>query len=79
LLHNICASRVNNDDVHQGPKTIVGDKDIHSSSSVVKEKVGDLPLNMCSTLQNNSYDSISNCIMSYYTIIPIRASKQMST
>jgi hypothetical protein len=72
-------SRVNNDDVHQGPKTIFGDKDIHSLSSAVKENVGNLPLDMCSTLQNNSCDSVSNCIMSYYTITPIGALKQMGT
>jgi hypothetical protein len=51
-LHHIYAHRVNNDDVHQGSE------DIHSSSSVAREKVGDLPLNMCSILQNNSCDNI---------------------
>jgi hypothetical protein len=47
-------NRVNNDDVHQSPKIVFHDKDIHSSSSVVKEKVGNLLLNMCSVLQNNN-------------------------
>jgi hypothetical protein len=28
-------------------ETISGNKNIHSLSGVVKEKVGDLPLNMC--------------------------------
>jgi hypothetical protein len=37
-----------NDDVHQGLEAISSDKDIHSSLGVVKEKVKDLPLNMCS-------------------------------
>jgi hypothetical protein len=35
----------------------------------------DLPLNMCSTFQNNSYNSILKCIMGYYTFTPIGASK----
>jgi anaerobic glycerol-3-phosphate dehydrogenase len=70
---------VNNDDVLQGLKTIFGDMDIHSSSNVVREKVGDLLLDMCSTLQNNSYDSISNYTMNYYMITVIGALKQMGT
>jgi hypothetical protein len=37
--------------------------------------VGDLPLNMCSTLQNNSY----NNIVGYYMLIPSRVPKQMGT
>jgi hypothetical protein len=65
LLHHICASRVNNDDVHQSSEAISDDKDIHLSSNVVKEKVGGLPLNMCSILQNNNCDNILNCIMGY--------------
>jgi hypothetical protein len=59
-------------------KIVYGDKDIHSSLSVVREKVEDLPLNICSILQNNSCDSISKCIMGYYMVIPKRALKQMS-
>jgi hypothetical protein len=55
-LHHICASHVSNDNVHQGPETISTDKDIHLSLNVVRELVGDHPLNMCSTLQNNSYN-----------------------
>jgi len=50
-LHCVYASRVNNDDVHQGLKAISSDKDMHTLSGVAREKVGDLPLNMCSTLQ----------------------------
>jgi hypothetical protein len=65
LLHHIYASRVSNDDVHQRPEAIPGDKDIHLLLSVVKEKVGDLLLNMCSTFQNNGYDNILKCIISY--------------
>jgi hypothetical protein len=72
-LHHICASWVNNDDIHQGPKDVFSDKDIHLSSSVVREKVGDLLLNMCSTFQNNSSNSISNCIVGYYMFTPIGA------
>ncbi len=42
------ASWVNNDNIHQSLEAIFGDKDIHLLSSVAKEKVGDLFLNMCS-------------------------------
>jgi hypothetical protein len=78
-LHHICASQVNNDDVYQGSKVISSDKDIHLLSSVVKEKVGDLPLNMCSTLQNNNCDSILKYIVGCYMVILARIPKQMGT
>jgi hypothetical protein len=78
-LHHICASRVNNDSVHQSMEVISNNKNIHSSTSVVREKVGDLPLNMCSTLQSNSSNNIPKCIMGYYTFIPTGALKQMGT
>jgi hypothetical protein len=48
-------------------------------SGVTKEKARDLPVNMCSILQNNSCDNIPKCIMGYYTFIPIEAPKQMGT
>jgi hypothetical protein len=79
LLHHIYASQINNNNVHQNPRTDFSDKDIHSSLGVVKEKVGDLPLNMCSTLQSNSCDNILKCIVCCHTLIPIRALKQMGT
>jgi hypothetical protein len=41
LLHHIYASRINNDDIHQGLETIFGDKNIHLSLDVAREKVGD--------------------------------------
>jgi hypothetical protein len=78
LLHHICVSQIINDDVHQGPKAISGDKDIHSSLGVAREKVGDF-VNMCSILQSNTCDSILKCIMGYYMFIPIGAPKQMGT
>jgi hypothetical protein len=53
--------RVNNDNVHQNLRTVFNDKDIHSSLGVVREKVGYLPLNMCSILQSNSCDNILKC------------------
>jgi uncharacterized protein (UPF0297 family) len=62
-----------------GPKVVFGDKDIHSSSSVVKEKVGNLLVNMCSTLQSNSYNNIPKRIVGYYMFIPTRAPKKMGT
>jgi hypothetical protein len=70
-------NQISNDGIHQGPKVVSGDKDIHSSSGVVRDKVGDLLLNMCSTFQNNSCDNIPKCIMGYYTFIPTGALKQM--
>jgi len=71
-------SQVINDDVHQGLKVISSDKDIHSSSGVAREKVGDL-VNMSSIFQNNSCDNILKCIMGYFMFTPIRAPKQMGT
>lgn len=76
-LHHICASQVNNENVHQGLKIIFNDKYIQLSLSVVKEKVGDLPLNMCSILQSNSCDNILKCIVGYHTFTFIKAPKQM--
>jgi hypothetical protein len=76
-LHHICASQVNNDNVHQSTEAVSSNKNIHSSSSVTREKVGDLPLNMCSVLESNSYNNISKCVVGYYTLIPTGALKQM--
>ncbi len=56
-------NQVNNDDIHQSPKVISGDKNIHLLSGVAREKVGDIPMNMSSTLQINSYGSILKCIV----------------
>jgi hypothetical protein len=78
-LHHIYASRVNNDDVHQGLEVVYCDNDIQSTSTVAREKVRDLPLTMCSILQNNSCDNISKCIMDYCTLTLARALKQMNT
>ncbi len=72
-------SQVNNDDIHQDLKVVFCDKDIHSLSIVMKEKVGDLPLNTCSTFQNNSYDNMSKCIMGYCILTPVATLKQMKT
>jgi len=47
---------INNDNVHQSLEVIFGGKDIHSSLGVAGGKVENFPLNMCSTLQSNSYD-----------------------
>ncbi len=70
---------ISNDDVHQSLKVISKDKDIHLLSGVVREKVGDLLLNMCSIPPSNSYKSILKCIMGYYMFIPTKAPKQMGT
>ncbi len=39
LLHHIYMSRINNNNVHQGREVVFGDKDIHLSLGVVREKV----------------------------------------
>ncbi len=79
LLHHICVNHVSNDKVYQSTKVIFDNKNIHLLSDVVKEKVGDLRLNMCFVLQSNSYNNISKCVMGYYTFTPIWALKQMGT
>ncbi len=68
---------VNNDNVYQSSEAISNDKDIHSLSGVVKEKVGYLFLNMCSILQSNSCDNISKCVVNYYTLTLEKTLKQM--
>ncbi len=75
----MCVNWVSNDNVHQSMKTISGDKNIHLSSNVAKEKVGDLPLNMCSTFQNNSCNNIQKCVVDCYMFILAWAPKQMGT
>jgi len=76
-LHHICVSWISNHDVHQGPKVVSNDKDIHSSSGVMREKVGNLPLNMWSTFKNNSCNSIPKCIMGHCMFTLVKAPKQM--
>jgi hypothetical protein len=66
-------SRVSNDNVHQSLEVVFGDKEIHSLLGVAKEKVGNLPLNMCSTLQNNSCNNIPKCVMGYCIFILTRS------
>jgi hypothetical protein len=70
-LHHIYTSWVNNDNIHQSPEAISSDKDIHSLLGVAKEKVEDLPLNMCSTFQSNSCENISKFVAGCCTFIPI--------
>jgi hypothetical protein len=79
LLHHICASQVNNDDIYQSLETICNENDIHSLSRVMRKKVRILPLNMCSTFQINSCDNIPKSIMGCYMFILERASEQMDT
>jgi hypothetical protein len=50
---------------------------IHSLLGVAREKVRNFPLNMCSILQNNSYNSIPKCIVGCYMFTFTRALKQM--
>jgi hypothetical protein len=77
-LHHIYASWDSNDDIQQSSNFFSND-DICSLLGVAREKVGNLPLNMCSTFQNNSHDNISKCIMGYCTFTSIGALKQMGT
>jgi hypothetical protein len=78
-LHHICVSRINNDKVHQSMEAVFGNKNIHLLSGVAKEKVGDFPLNMCSTFQSNSCNNISKCVVACCMFTPIGALKQMGT
>jgi hypothetical protein len=75
----IYANSVNNNDVHRGLEVVSNGKDIHSLLDVTKEKVGDLPLNMCSILQSNNYDNVLKYIVGYYMLTPTKAPKQMGT
>jgi hypothetical protein len=54
-------------------EVVFNDNDSHSSLNVAREKVGDLLLNMHSTLQNNSCNNISKCTVGCYTLALIRA------
>jgi len=47
--------------------------------NVVKEKVGNLLLNMCFALQKNSCNSIPKCVMGCYMLTSTWALKQMGT
>jgi hypothetical protein len=77
LLYRIYENRINNDNVHQNTKAISGSKNIHSLLGMVKEKVGNLPLNMCSLLQSNNCNNIPKCLVRCCTLIPTRPLKQM--
>ncbi len=59
-LHHIYASWISNDNIHQGLEVVFTDKDINLLSNVMREKVGDFPLNMCSILQSNSGNNIQS-------------------
>jgi len=77
-LHHICANQVNNENVHQNIETIFKNN-IHLLSNVVREKVGNLPLNMCSTFQSNGSNNISKCVVGWCMFTTIKAPKQMGT
>jgi hypothetical protein len=72
-------SWINKDIVHQSMKIIFSYKNIHLSSSVAKEKVGNIPLNMCSVFQGNNCNNIPKCVMGCCMFIPTRVMKQMHT
>jgi hypothetical protein len=72
-------SRVNNDNIHQSLEAVFGDKNIHSLLGVVRENMGDFLLNMCSILQNNSWNNILKCVMGCCTFTLTKALKQMGT
>jgi hypothetical protein len=54
-------------------EVVFGNKNIHLSLDVAREKVGDLPLNMCSVFQSNSYNNTLKCVVRCYTFTPIGA------
>jgi hypothetical protein len=74
-LHHIYANWINTNNIHQSLEVVFGEKDIHLSLGVAREKVKDLPLNKGFVFQNNSCDSILKCIMNYYMFTPTWALK----
>ncbi len=70
-------SQVNNDNVHQNTKVNSDNKNIHSSSNVLREKVGDLSLNMCFVFQSNRYNNIPMCVVNCCMFTPTKVLKQM--
>jgi hypothetical protein len=60
-------------------EVIFGNKNIHLSLNVVKEKVRNLFLNMCFAIQIISCNNIPKCVVDCYTFTPIGASKQTGT
>jgi enoyl reductase-like protein len=44
----------------------------------MREKVGDLLLNMCSTFQSNSYENILKCIMGCCMFTPTKANEYLN-
>ncbi len=78
-LNRFYVSQVSNDNFHQNLKTISSDNNMHLSLNMMKEKVGDLLLNMHFALQSSSCNSILKCVMGYYMFTTTRAPKQMGT
>jgi hypothetical protein len=78
-LDHIYENWINNDNVHQNTEVVFNNKNIHSSLDVAKEQVGDLPSNMCSILQSNSYNNILKCIVGCCTFTLVGTPKQMGT
>ncbi len=72
MLHQICMSRISNDNVHHGSKIVFGDDNIHLSLCVVGEEVKNLSLYVSSTFQCNSCNDIFKCIMGCSAIILTR-------
>jgi hypothetical protein len=70
MLHQICTSQINNDNIRQGPKIMYGDDNIHLSLFMAKEKVGNLSMYMSSTFQCHSYNGISKSIMGCNVLTP---------
>jgi len=70
MLHQICTNQISNDNIHQGPKIVSSDDNIHSSLFMAKEKMGNLSLYVSSTFQHHSYNDILKRTMSYNVIFP---------
>jgi hypothetical protein len=63
MLHQVCTSRIDNDNVHQSLKIVSNDGNIHSSPCMAGGKVGKFSLYVNFTFQHDNCNGISKCIM----------------
>jgi hypothetical protein len=69
MLHQIYINSINNDNVHQGLKSIYSDDNFHSFPFMARKKVGNLFLYVGSIFQHNNCNGISKCIMGCNVLI----------
>jgi hypothetical protein len=72
-------SQIDNDNVHQGSKTILGDDNIHLSLCVVGGKVRNFFVYMSSIFQCDNCNGILKHIMGCNAFNPAWAMEQMDT